>query len=163
MASTWEVGCIGSDIHQAFLKSILSVGTIIPEKTILLSIGKLYKIDFLETAQTLSDMEYKLYATPKTHEFLEQRWVKTKKLYKSEKHGDKTALSYLQKWKIDFIINSPKDESKKEDTFGYLLRRSAVDLSVPTITNIKLAKLFVESMEKLNGKEWIEIKSYEEF
>ena len=164
MASTWEVGCIGSDIHQAFLKSILSVGTIIPEKTILLSIGKLDdKIDFLETAQTLSDMEYKLYATPKTHEFLEQRWVKTKKLYKSEKHGDKTALSYLQKWKIDFIINSPKDESKKEDTFGYLLRRSAVDLSVPTITNIKLAKLFVESMEKLNGKEWIEIKSYEEF
>jgi len=164
MASTWEVGCIWSDIHQAFLKSIMSVGTTIPEKNILLSIGKLDdKIDFLETAKTLSEKEYVLYATPKTHEFLEERWIKTKKLYKSEKHWDKTALSYLQNGKIDFIINSPKDESKKEDTFGYLLRRSAVDLSVPIITNIKLAKLFVESIEKIGGKEGIEIKSYEEF
>jgi hypothetical protein len=108
-------------------------------------------------------MEYELYATPRTHEFLDERWIKTQKVYKNEKHEGKTAIDYLQKWKIDFIINSPKDESKKEDTFGYLLRRSAVDLSVPTLTNIKLAKLFVESIKKLDGKEGIEIKSYEEY
>jgi hypothetical protein len=60
-------------------------------------------------------------------------------------------------------VNSPKDESKKEDTFGYLLRRNAVDLSIPMITNIKLAKLYIESIKRLDGKDGVEIMSYKEF
>ena len=136
----------------------------LPKKNILLSIGDLKeKIDFFPCVKILQSLGYSLFATHGTHEFLRARWVDSVKLYKHESVGHEYVISKLQNWGIDFVVNAQSEDGKWEDTFGYLLRRTAVDLSIPLFTNIKLAKLFIESLEKVGGLEGVEVKSYEMF
>jgi hypothetical protein len=44
-----------------------------------------------------------------------------------------------------------------------LIRRKAVDSSIPMINDLKVAMLYIKSLNVLNGQEGIEIKGYSEF
>jgi len=163
MASTGEVACFGDNLEEAFLKAMISVGFKIPRQSILLSIGKLEdKADFINSAKTLTDMGFKLYATKGTHELLNQSNIKTTLVYKAQEKQSPNLLKYLQQKKFDLVINVPRNYSHEEVTAGYLIRRAAIDLNIPLITNLQVAKLIVKTLKLLTPAD-IKIKSWDEY
>jgi len=164
MASTGEVACLGDDFNEAFLKSLMSTGFRMPEKNILLSTGPIdSKADFLESTKILEKMGYKFYASKGTSEFMEKNGIQVKTLFWPSEEKEPNILSYISKGKIDLVINIPKNIEKKELDNDYLIRRKAVDFGVPLITNIHLAKRYVEAIYTTSSKQLNQVKSWGEY
>ena len=164
MASTGEVGCIGDNTDTALLKAMLSVGHRIPKKTVLLSTGSAkQKTDMLDAARMLKDNGYELYATAGTSNFLKENGIENTLVYwPSEPDKQPQALTLLHDHKIDMVVNIPKDLTSHELTNGYKIRRAAIDLNVPLITNSRLASAFIRAFCTV-GMEGIGIKSWREY
>ena len=164
MASTGEVGCIGDNTDTALLKAMLSVGHRIPKKTVLLSTGSAkQKTDMLDAARMLKDNGYVLYATAGTSNFLKENGIENTLVYwPSEPDKQPQALTLLHDHKIDMVVNIPKDLTSHELTNGYKIRRAAIDLNVPLITNSRLASAFIRAFCTV-GMEGIGIKSWREY
>ena len=168
MASTGEVGCIGDNTDTALLKAMLSVGHRIPKKTVLLSTGGAkQKAEMLDAARMLVKHGYELYATDGTSKYLTDNGVEnTRVLWPSEEEGTAgnvpSALNLLHNHQIDMVVNIPKDLTTHELTNGYKIRRAAIDLNVPLITNARLAAAFIEAFCKV-GLDGIGIKSWSEY
>jgi carbamoyl-phosphate synthase large subunit len=163
MASTGEVGCLGHELNEAFLKSFISIGFKIPKKTILLSTGPLTnKGRFLKSALKLKQMGYALYASPGTGKFLKANNIDAKILYWPRYDKKPNIADYLQRGKIDLVINIPKSNLREDLQNDYLTRRMAVDFEVPLITNLQVAMQMVEALEyyRENG---LDILSWEEY
>ena len=164
MSSTGEVGCLGDDTSQALLKSMLSVGQRIPAKNILLSTGSAkQKVDMLDAAHMLVEHGYKLFATGGTSKFLTENGIEnTRVLWPSEEAegGDAPkALEMLHNHEIDMVVNIPKNLTSSELSNGYKIRRAAIDLNVPLITNSRLASAFIYAfcttkLEDIDIKAW---------
>ena len=164
MASTGEVGCLGDDLSEAVLTSMLSVGQRIPAKNILLSPGTpKQKVAMLDAAKMLARKGYSLFATGGTHRFLEENNIPSTLVYwPSEEGKQPQALTMLHEKKIDMVVNIPRDLSAGELDNGYKIRRAATDLNVPLITNARLASAFIEAFCTLSIDD-IEIKSWQEY
>ena len=163
MASTGEVACLGNDLNEAFLKSLLSVGFVLPKKSILLSTGPIKnKAYLLESIKKLHEMDFEFYATEGTAKFLEENGIPSKTLHWPLEEKEPNALTYLKERKIDLVINIPKSYEEEEITNDYLIRRKAVDFNIPLLTNAQVAKLFVESISKKKMED-LEIKSWDEY
>lgn len=163
MVSTGEVACLGDDFDEAFLKSLIAVGFKIPKKTILLSTGPTEtKSELLESVRLLQKMGLKLYATGGTARFLKAHGVEAEILYWPLDKKEPNTLSYIGDDKIDLVINIPKNIEKEELDNDYLIRRKAVDFDVPLITNVQLAKRFVEALAKASITD-LKIKSWDEY
>ena len=165
MASTGEVGCIGSDTSCAVLKAMLSVGYRIPKKNILLSTGTpKQKVEMLSAARLLQQNGYKLFATGGTSKFLTENGVENTQVYwPSETNQQPQALDMLHKKEIDMVVNIPKNLTAGELSNGYKIRRAAIDLNVPLITNARLASAFINAfctmtLDDLAIKSWAEYK-----
>jgi len=118
----------------------------------------------LKSAKRLTKMWYKLFATKWTADILEKNDIKVKIVDKVHKNSKKNAVTYMEDWKIDFVINIPSDTKiRQEEESWYLIRRKAVDSSIPMINDLKVAMLYIKSIDVLNGQEGIEIKGYSEF
>lgn len=163
MASTGEVACLGENVHEAFLKALLAVGFEIPKKNILLSTGTIKnKADLLESVRKLKGMDYKLYATKGTHDFLKANGVESEVLHWPLEKKEPNALTYLKDRKIDFVINIPKSYEEEELENDYMIRRAAVDYNIPLITNAQNAKLFVDSISRLKMED-LKVKDWDEY
>ena len=161
MSSTGEVGCLGDDTNTALLKSMLSVGHRIPKKNILLSTGGAkQKVAMLDAAKMLLENGYKLYATGGTSKFLTENGIEnTHVLWPSEEGEEPKALDLLHDHTIDMVVNIPKNLTSSELTNGYKIRRAAIDLNVPLITNARLASAFIYAfcttkIEDIDIKAW---------
>ena len=163
MASTGEVGCLGDDTGSALLAAMLSVGQRIPEKNILLSTGGAkQKADMLEAARTLKEHGYTLYATGGTSRYLTENGIENNLVYWPSEQREPQALTLLHERKIDMVVNIPKDLTAGELSNGYKIRRAAVDLNIPLITNSRLASAFIQAFCHLNVNE-LPIKSWDEY
>ena len=163
MASTGEVGCLGDDVSEAVLTSMLAVGQRIPEKNILLSTGTpKQKVAMLDAAKLLADKGYNLFATGGTHRFLAENNIPSTLVYWPSEAGEPQALSMLHEHKIDMVVNIPRDLSACELDNGYKIRRAAIDLNIPLITNARLASAFIKAFCTMNMDD-IHIKSWQEY
>ena len=164
MSSTGEVGCIGENTSEALLKSMLSVGYKIPQKNILLSTGgPKQKASMLDAAKKLHEKGYSLYATGGTHKYLNDNGIPAIRVYwPSESDMQPQALDMLHKKQIDMVVNIPKNLSSAELTNGYKIRRAAIDLNVPLLTNARLASAFIDAFCDMTLDE-IEIKPWGEY
>lgn len=164
MASTGEVGCLGDDPRYAILESMLSVGYRIPQKNILLSTGTTkQKAGMLDAARMLSSKGYNLYATGGTSRFLEENGVPNRRVYWPSEEGQQPqALDMLHNKQIDMVVNIPKDLTQHELTNGYKIRRAAIDLNIPLITNARLASSFIGAFCTVDVND-IPIKSWDSF
>ena len=164
MSSTGEVGCLGDDTNAALLKSMLSVGYRIPKKSVLLSTGGAkQKAEMLETARLLIANHYELYATGGTSAYLSENGVPNTRVYWPSETGQQPqALALLKERKIDMVVNIPKNLTVHELTNGYHIRRAAIDLNIPLLTNSRLACAFIQAFcsTKLEN---IDIKSWDEY
>ena len=164
MSSTGEVGCLGESTSEALMTSMLSVGHRIPKKGVLLSTGSAkQKADLLESAHRLHKKGYQLYATAGTHRYLNDNGIPAILVHwPSEADKEPQALDLLHRKQIDFVVNIPKNLTSNELTNGYKIRRAAVDLNVPLITNARLASAYIRAFCDLNVDD-IEIKSWDEY
>ncbi len=163
MVSTGEVACIGDDFNEAFLKSLISVGFKLPKKNILLSTGPIEsKADFLNSMRVLEKMGFQLYGTKGTVDFAKENGIKAKILHWPLEKKEPNTLSYIADGKIDLVINIPKNIEREELDNDYLIRRKAVDFGIPLITNLQLAKRFVEAIEHVPLEE-LKAKSWDEY
>ena len=163
MASTGEVGCLGEDSRTALLKSMLSVGQRIPAKNILLSTGAAkQKAEMLEAAKLLVKHGYHLYATGGTSRYLTENGIDNTLVYWPSEEGTPRALDMLHEKKIDMVVNVPKDLTVSELDNGYKIRRAAIDLNIPLITNARLASAFIYAFCTVKPEE-LEIKSWQEY
>ncbi len=163
MASTGEVGCLGDDTSCAILKAMLSVGYRIPEKNILLSTGNAkQKADMLPAAELLHKKGYNLFATGGTHKVLEQNGIPSTLVYWPSEDGQPQALDMLREKKIDMVVNIPKNLTAGELDNGYKIRRAAIDLNVPLLTNTRLASAFITAFCTMDVED-LAIKSWDEY
>ena len=165
MMSTGEVGCLGDDTNEAVLKSMLSVGYRIPQRSVLLSTGGYkQKVDMLDAAQLLRSKGYTLYATQGTHDMLAENGIpSTLVFWPTDEGKHPQALDLLHERKIDMVVNINKNLTAGELTNGYRLRRAAIDLNIPLLTNARLASAFITAfctlpIEDLQIKSWAEYK-----
>ena len=164
MASTGEVGCIGDDTSCALLKSMLSVGLRIPKKTILLSTGDAkQKAEMLDAAKELFQNGYELFATGGTYKYLTEQGINCKEVFWPSEDKQPQALDMLRNKEIDMVVNIPKNHSVSELTNGYKIRRAAIDLNVPLLTNSRLASAFIHAfctmtLDDINIRSWQEYK-----
>ncbi len=160
MASTGEVACFGNNAEQALLTAMLAVGFKVPEKNVLITIGRIEdKVDMLGSIQALHERGYKFFATKRTHEFLESRGIPSAMLHKVSEPRDPNIREYLEKKRIDLVINIPNNSRGAEQNDGYHIRRHATDNGIPLITNVQLAKRVIEAIcqedpENLPILEW---------
>lgn len=164
MSSTGEVGCIGVDTSEAIMKSMLSVGYRVPKKGILLSTGSArQKTDMLDAAHQLHNKGYVLYATGGTHQFLADNGIPAIRVYwPSQPDMQPQALQMLHDKEIDLVVNIPKNLSTTELSNGYKIRRAAIDLNIPLLTNARLASAFIRAFTTLSLND-IEIKPWDEY
>jgi carbamoyl-phosphate synthase large subunit len=163
MASTGEVGCIGGDLNDAFLKALLSVGYRIPKKRILLSTGPIEdKLNFLDSARLLVDMDYQLYASRGTAKFLSANGVKTQVLSWPLESREPNIAGFIRRREVDMIINIPKNNRETELKNDYIIRRMAIDFDIPLFTNIKVARQFIDALA-YHREKGLEIKAWEEY
>jgi carbamoyl-phosphate synthase large subunit len=163
MASTGEVGCFGDDLFEAFLKSMISVGFEMPKKGILFSAGNMNdKVDLLPAALKLRDNGFKIFATEGTADFFNKNGIKTKKLYKVSAKKDPNLLDAMAAKEFDLIVNIPKNYSRSSVTDGYIIRRKSVDLNIPLITNVQVARIMAGALDRY-GLDDLKVKASEEY
>ncbi|MDE6147392.1 MAG: ATP-grasp domain-containing protein, partial [Bacteroidales bacterium] len=163
MASTGEVGCIGEDTPCAVLKAMLSVGYRIPQKNILLSTGNpKQKADMLNAAKLLVEKGYRLFATGGTSRFLTSYGVENTLVYWPDEPGKPQALDLLHDKEIEMVVNIPKNLTAGELDNGYRIRRAAIDLNIPLITNARLASAFINAFCSMSVDD-IAVRSWSEY
>jgi len=163
MASTGEVGCLGEDFDEAFLKALLSVGFRFPLKSVLLSTGPLVdKVAFLESARLFRRMGVRLYATRGTAEFLAECGEEATPVHWPSESGSPNAAELIESREVDLVINIPKNYQESELSNDYYIRRKAVDFGIPLITNIQLANRLAEALahKKLDDLTIKELQAY---
>ena len=163
MSSTGEVGCLGDDLNEALLNALIATGYSIPKQNILLSSGGAKgKVQLLEPAQNLVKNGYNIYATAGTAKFLKDNGVECTTVSWPDENGENNVIDLMAQHKFDLIINIPKNQTKRELTNGYHIRRNAIDHNIPLITNARLAKAFIEAFCALKLDD-IKIKSWQEY
>jgi carbamoyl-phosphate synthase large subunit len=163
MVSTGEVGCLGDTAEEALLKSMLSVGYKIPQKSVLISGGPIKsKVALLSAVALLVKKGYTIYATQGTHRFFADNDLPSTPLFWPDEQQEPNVLTYLKDKKIDLVINIPKNLSKGELDNDYQIRRKAVDSGVPLLTNARLARAFIQAFCTLEMKD-LKIKSWKEY
>ena len=163
MSSTGEVGCLGDDLNEALLNALIATGYSIPKQNILLSSGGAKgKVQLLEPAQNLVKNGYNIYATAGTAKFLKDNGVECTTVSWPDENGENNVIDLMAQHKFDLIINIPKNQTKRELTNGYHIRRNAIDHNIPLITNARLAKAFIEAFCALKLED-IKIKSWQEY
>ncbi|MDI6793594.1 MAG: carbamoyl-phosphate synthase (glutamine-hydrolyzing) large subunit [bacterium] len=163
MASTGEVGCLGDDFEEAFLKALISVGCHLKIKSVLLSTGPIEsKAAFLGDSRTLKSMGIKLYATKGTADFMRENGIEVETLHWPLEKISPNIVDYIKNKKVDLVINIPRTFQEEELTNDYIIRRLSVDFVIPLITNIQLAQRFVEAIHRKADHD-LEIKSWQEY
>lgn len=163
MSSTGEVGCLGDDLNEALLNALIATGYKLPQKSVLISSGAAKgKVSLLEPAKQLVKKGYEVYATGGTAKFFNENGVKATSVCWPDEEGENNVMDMIADHKFDLIINVPKNHTKRELTNGYRIRRGAIDHNIPLMTNVRLAKAFIEAFTALREED-INIKSWQEY
>ena len=164
MASTGEVACIGDDTNEAILKSLLAVGLRVPKKAVLLSTGTpKQKADMLEAAHMLHRAGLTIYATGGTCQFLHENGIPAIKVYwPSTPDSKPQALDLPHNREVDLVVNMPRNFTGTELSNGRQIRRAAIDLNIPLLTNSRLASAFIRAFTTIPVDK-LEIKSWQEY
>lgn len=164
MSSTGEVGCIGDDFDEALLSAMIAVGNTIPQKNVMVSSGGAKsKVDLLEPCLLLEAKGYTIYATQGTARFLNDNGIRAIPVcWPDEGGGELNIIEMFSRHAFDWVINIPKNHTRRELTNGYKIRRAAIDHNVPLITNARLASAFIRAICNLSEKD-ISIKSWQEY
>ena len=152
MRSTGEVACFGTNHQEAFIKAVQAAGLVLPTKTILLSIGSYkFKQELKQHVRNLIKLGYVLVGTQGTAEYYAEHDINIQELTQAQ------ILVQLESRLIELVIIISKKNkivvNSDDISTGYILRRKAVEFNIGVITDVKYAKLFMSSLEKVHVRE----------
>ncbi|MDX2115920.1 MAG: carbamoyl-phosphate synthase (glutamine-hydrolyzing) large subunit [Planctomycetota bacterium] len=163
MASTGEVGCLGEDFPDAFLKALVSVGYRLPIRSVLFSAGPIEsKADLLPAARALQSLGVRFYATAGTSRFLSENGISNEMVNWPLDKIEPSATEIIKSRAVDLVINIPRSDQEEELTNGYMIRRAAVDYNVPLVTNRQVALRLAEALARTKLED-LEIRSWSEY
>jgi carbamoyl-phosphate synthase large subunit len=163
MSSTGEVGCLGDDLNEALLNALIATGYRLPKHSVLISSGDaMGKVDLLEPVREMVKHGYEIYATAGTAKFFNDNGVKAKVVSWPDEDKPDNVMDLISDHKIELIVNVPKNHTKRELTNGYRIRRAAIDHNIPLMTNVRLAKAFIEAFCAMKMED-VKIKSWQEY
>jgi carbamoyl-phosphate synthase large subunit len=163
MSSTGEVGCLGDDLNEALLNALIATGYRLPKKSVLISSGAAKgKVSLLEPAKQLVQKGYQVFATGGTAKFFNENGVEATAVCWPDENGENNVMDMIANHAFDLIVNVPKNHTKRELTNGYRIRRGAIDHNIPLMTNVRLAKAFIEAFTAMKEED-IKIKSWQEY
>jgi len=163
MASTGEVGCIGNDYYEAVLKAMISVGYKVPQKGVLVSSGDIRsKIELLNSCKAMQARGLNLYATKGSADFLKKNGVEVSTVNWPDSTESSNCIDYMRRGEVDLVINIPKDLTSGELHNDYQIRRTAIDMNIPLLTNARLSSAFILAFCKISLDE-VSIKSLNEY
>lgn len=163
MMSTGEVACFGRDVHEAFLKALLSARFRLPtrSKAVLLSIGGLEaKAAILDACQKLVASGLSLFATEGTAAFLGEHGVPVTLAHKPTSGLHPNTTDLISEHKVDLVINDPQGGLGEGVSNGYRIRRAAVDYDVSLITNLKCAIMLANALHSVKHLPIKDIHAY---
>ena len=124
--------------------------------------AKIQKADMLTASQLLAQRGYNIYATKGTSQYLTENGIKNTRVYWPTEEGTPQVIDLLREKKVDMVVNIPRDLSSREITNGYRVRRTAIDLNIPLLTNARLASSFIHAFATVNVDD-LDIKSWDEY
>jgi carbamoyl-phosphate synthase large subunit len=144
MKSTGEVMGIDLDFPRSFAKSQSASGMALPASgTVFLSVRDEDKLSILEVARALRQMGFGLIATRSTHEFLARHGIESDRVAKIGE-GKPDVVDLLKQRSLSLIINTPSGKRAAAD--GFAIRRTALELNIPFITNIRSTRAAVHAI-----------------
>ena len=163
MASTGEVGCLGKDIHEALLKGLIATGFEFPRQGVLLSLGPVAgKYDFSEEALAIwREIKLPIFATEGTAEMLNDLAIPCSVVAKVPGDG-LDAIELIDSGAVDLIINVPREYDRLGRPDGYLIRRRAVEIGIPLITDLQLARAIIAALT-LQNQDGLEVSSLADY
>lgn len=148
MSSTGEVACIGYNLLDAFYKSWQSTSMFIRRKKVLLSINDNNKSKLFHLIKHLSNLNWDIYTTIGTYNYLYKLGVNTYAVYKVSECKVPNVEEIINYHKVDLIINiSQCSQRVNNDNIsdGFKIRRLAVDHHIPLVTNLQISELILRS------------------
>ena len=150
MKATGEVLGIGSKLGIALNKAYAAAGVEIGVKQqgIFITLSDEDKNKFLKTIRKYIDLEFKIYATEGTSEFLLKNNIESIKVGRADDEAP-TSLTIMQKDLISLVINTPTFANEYTD--GWKIRRLAHDSGVAVVSSVREAEAFIEAYVESNN------------
>ena len=146
MKSTGECLGISADFNEALYKAFLGSGVSLPKhKQMIITVKDADKGEIIDIARRYEKLGYIIYSTRRTAETLQENGVHARKVNRIGQESP-TVMDLLLGHKIDLVIDTPtQGHDKNRD--GFLIRRTAIETGVTTITSLDTARALVSSLE----------------
>jgi len=150
MKATGEVLGIGSKLGIALNKAYAAAGVEIGVKQqgIFITLSDEDKNKFLKTIRKYKDLEFKIFATEGTSEFLSKNNIESIKVGRADDEAP-TSLTIMEKDLISVVINTPTFANEYTD--GWKIRRLAHDSGVAVVSSVREAEAFIEAYVENNN------------
>ena len=149
MKSTGEVMGLDADFPRSFAKSQEAAGLSLPTSgSVFLSVRDDDKSEILHVARALRQMGFTLVATRNTADFLGRHGMPAERVAKIGE-GKPDVVDLLKQRSLSLVINTPSGKRARAD--GFSIRRSALELDIPCITNIRSVNAAVHAISVLQG------------
>ncbi len=146
MKSTGECLGISKDFNEALYKAFMGSGVSLPKhKQMIITVKDADKGEIIDIARRYEKLGYIIYSTRRTAETLQENGVHARKVNRIGQESP-TVMDLLLGHKIDLVIDTPtQGHDKNRD--GFLIRRTAIETGVTTITSLDTARALVSSLE----------------
>jgi len=149
MKSTGEVMGLDADFPRSFAKSQEAAGLNLPTSgSVFVSVRDEDKPEILHVARSLRQMGFTIVATRSTADFLIRHGLATERVAKIGE-GKPDVVDLLKQRGLSLVINTPSGQRSRAD--GYAIRRTALELDIPCITNIRSVRAAVHAIATLQG------------
>jgi carbamoyl-phosphate synthase large subunit len=149
MKSTGEVMGLDADFPRSFAKSQEAAGLSLPTTgSVFISVRDEDKSEILHVSRALRQMGFTLVATRSTADFLGRHGMPAERVAKIGE-GKPDVVDLLKQRSLSLVINTPSGKRARAD--GYAIRRHALELDIPCITNIRSVNAAVHAISVLQG------------
>ncbi|MBI4713413.1 MAG: carbamoyl-phosphate synthase large subunit [Planctomycetes bacterium] len=152
MKSTGEVMGIDKTFDDAYYKSFLAAGNSLPMTgSVYITVRDGDKDKIIPIARKLKQIGLDIMATAGTAQFLKNYHIDVETIWRISERKTPNALSLMREGKVKLIINTPTEGSGPQRD-GYRMRRLAVEMGIPFITNIAAARAAVNAIQTMSGQ-----------
>lgn len=151
MKSTGECLGIAKSFDEALYKAFLGAGIKLPKhKNMIITVRDEDKPEAVEIGRRFEKIGYKIFATGRTAQALNDGGVKANRVNKIEQESP-NLMDLILGHKIDLVIDTPPQGAERAKD-GFIIRRNAIETGVNVITAIDTAQALITSLENTDIK-----------
>ena len=146
MKSTGECLGISRDFNEALYKAFMGAGVDLPRhRQMIITVKDADKGEIIDIARRYANLGYIIYSTLGTAAVLQDNNIPCRRVNRIDQESP-TVMDLLLGHKIDLVIDTPT-QGRDKNRDGFLIRRTAIETGVTTITSLDTAKALVSSLE----------------